>query len=481
MFRKILGIFLILVVVLIIVFAFVFRNKTQKLINYIKPGGSGQVTGEGSKNYQISVVNITKGSVPKVVDLNSHWLRTQIRWDAVEPKRGQFNWSELDNAALQAEKYNIGLTLIIYTGQGWGTKCDPAIAPLNSKTHCPPVDLTSTWSSDYGYSQNYYHFVNELAARYKGKIDQFIIHNEVNTLRFWHGTPEQYLELRKTAYKAIHDVNPNAIVIDNSLASPVWGAAIISDLLDQGKDQEAVDFFNRFFYRGENFTKVNSRADILQAASKREEWSRAVEFAHTVFIEPTFDWAGFHYYEPEDTFLDVVAYVNAQMKKNGYQKPIAMTEGGYSDNTSSLIDKKTQEQVAIDLVKMNLEAFGEGLKMFVWLPIEEVRLSGDTFNEKLKGLFNTSGKILPAGNSWKYLNSQIGPDTKISNESRNDFFVYRLETDGQNILVMWSKNEKTIKASDYGKSSFKVVDIFGNTKEENTTEIAVNSTPVYLK
>lgn len=482
MFKKILLIVLGLIVI-VGGLALIFRGKTQSLLQSVSGKnhlGQVKTSGNPSKDYQMSIV-YTKNPASQIQDLNAHWARLQVRWDQLEPKQGEYKWEELDNYVKEASKAKIGLSLIIYTGQGkWSTICDPKIAPLNKKTHCPPSDLSSTWNDQYGYSQSYYTFINDLAKRYKGKIDEYIIHNEVNTLRFWHGTPEQYLELRKTGYKAIHDADSKAIVIDNSLASPVWGAAITKELLDEGKDQEAVDFYNRYFYRAQGFTKVSSRQDIMNAAAKNDEWTRAIDFANKVFTEPTFDWAGFHFYDPQPCFLEVVSFIKEQMQKNGYEKPIAMTEGGFSDNTTTFDDPAAEQKVAEDLVKMQVSGFANGLTMFAWLPVQEGMLNEDN-SQKLKGLFSKEGQINPAGTVWAYLNNLIVKDVSIKDQSKGGINIYAITNHQENTYVVWSDSLKKISASTIGKNTFDVVDIFGKTLKEGVSSYDVSGEPVYLK
>lgn len=459
----------------------IFKNNIKNLFSGNTPDFKQiDIKGEPSADYQMAVV-YSYSPVSQIQELNAHSVRTQIAWDSIEKTQGKYDWHGLDSTVEQAQKAKISLSLIIYTGRGWGTKCDPKIAPLNNKTHCPPSDLTDSWNDQYGYSKNYYSFVNTVAKRYQGRIDEYIIHNEVNTLRFWHGTADQYLKLRKTAYKAVHDADSQAIVIDNSMASAVWGAVIVKDLLDQDKEQEAVDFYNNFFSRGEKFTKVSNKEEIIQAASRRQEWDRAIEFGHAIFKEPTFDWIGFHYYEPEDTFLSVIDWIQSEMQKNGYQKPIAMTEGGYADARSGINESQNEQEVSEDLVKMQIEGFANGLRMFAWLPIQEGILQGD-FNAKLKGLFDQSGKILPAGKAWSYLNSLIVKGAKITDLSKNNLNLYLIENRGRKIYVVWSQNSSTtIEPQDINQGSFNMIDIFGQTKAENLKSTQINSTPVYLE
>lgn len=424
----------------------------------------------------------TNRSLEGVKELGAHWIRLQIRWGTLEPALNQYNWKPVDKLIRQVKENNIGIALIIYTGQGWATYCDPKIATLNKKTHCPPKDLTNLWDEQYGYSKTYYNFLYNLAKRLKGYVNYFIIHNEVNTLRFWHATPGAYLRLRKTAYKAIHDANPEAIVIDNGLASGVWGIAIVNDLLRQGRDREAVDFGNSFFARQIDSPFKTAEEILSQAAEKRKkEKQRAIDFAEEIFKEPAFDWFSFHFYDNVEALPQVISWIKEQMKKNGYERPIIISECGYADSRGSLDDPLVQGKAARDLVKMHLIAFSQGVLQLHWLPIQEYFPQAGKFNASLKGLFSQNGEIRPAGRAWKFLNSILLKDFRVSKIDFPRVQLFAIESAAGKIFVAWSDEPVVLSASALGKDTFKVMNIFGEVIGDSATSIKLDKEPKYLK
>ncbi len=434
-------------------------------------------------DYSAMSIAWIKAPIREAKELGLCWVTLQIRWETLEPKRGKFDWQPIDKLCLAPLQNGLGITLVIYTGQGWATYCDPSVAKLNKKTHCPPRDLTDQWNDSYGYSKTYYNFVYNLVSHLKGKVNYFIIHNEVNSLRFWHGTPEQYLQLRKTAYKAVHDANSGAIVIDNGLASLVWGLAVTDDLLNQGKETEAVEFANKFFSRGENFTPFANGQEIMRRAEnpRKENWKRTIKFAHEIFKEPYFDWFSFHVYENIEALPTIIAWIKKQMDKNGYEKPIIISECGYFDQKFDLNNSAAQQKAAEDLVKMHLIAFSQGIRQLHWLPMQEQFQEKKLFTSALKGLFSQNGQIRPAGKAWKYLNSLIKGDYKVKKIEMEETEIYSISSAGNTIYAAWSAKPYTLTALSLGKNNLQIYDIFGNLTRNSASEIELNNRPVYIK
>lgn len=453
------------------------------VIIFCVSGYCSSLNAEAKEPAPMSIIPTKKGSLKGAKELEASWMRSQMRWEALEPALNQYNWKPVDKLIRQVRENDIGIALIIYTGQGWATYCDPKIATLNTKTHCPPKDLSEVWDERYGYSQNYYNFIYNLAKRLKGYVNHFIIHNEVNSLRFWHGTAEQYLRLRKTAYKAAHDANPQAIVIDNGLASLVWGIAVADDLLKQSKEAEAVRFGNSFFSRGEDFSPFKTGEEIIRKAEskRKKEKERAIEFVREIFKEPAFDWFSFHFYDNVESLPQVISWIKEQMRKNGYERPIIISECGYADPSGSLDDPDIQRKAAQDLVKMHLIAFSQGILQLNWLPIQEYFLEAGKFNASLKGLFSQGGEIRPAGRAWKFLSSIFDQPYKvIKNEQAGGAHIFIIEKENQKIFVAWADKPTIVVASYLGKENFQVRNLFGEIIQDSASTVELDSEPKYL-
>jgi hypothetical protein len=109
----------------------------------------------------------------------------------------------------------------------------PAWASTSGSPNAVPANLYRPWDDQ----QNHWgRFVQQLAAQYRGRIDSWIIWNEVDIpdgqWRTWDGSLEDYAQLMRVAYPSIKAGNPQAKVA--LYGSPWWydKGAFLTRLLD---------------------------------------------------------------------------------------------------------------------------------------------------------------------------------------------------------------------------------------------------------
>jgi hypothetical protein len=90
----------------------------------------------------------------------------------------------------------------------------PPWASSDGSRNGVPKGLYEPWDSPDNY---WGQFMKLMAEHYKGKIDTWIIWNEIDISHgqwaTWNGSLEDYVQLQKVAYKAIKAGNPNATVL----------------------------------------------------------------------------------------------------------------------------------------------------------------------------------------------------------------------------------------------------------------------------
>lgn len=153
----------------------------------------------------------TPASIDRNLDLmeQAHivWVRQKIRWSDVEPVRGQFTWAKIDDifAAFKRHPKLIPLVVLI---------SEPAWAHIEHPTPtAAPVN-----------ADNFAHFVEQFATRYKDQVDYYQIWDEPNLIEAWGGQEPNaaaYISLLAPAYKAVHGVDPVATVMAAALAPTV--------------------------------------------------------------------------------------------------------------------------------------------------------------------------------------------------------------------------------------------------------------------
>lgn len=482
--KKIIFIILGLIIIFGVLLYLVMEKKKQEKCdncstNYLSESNPFGLTGlYGEKDYELAK------------QMGVSWIRPQIGWKFIEPQNDQFNWDKLDEIYNEYhQKCGFNIMVSLRTGQlDWATRFDPSLCQYKKDAKekgcpddyasLPPKDLESTYNNQYAYSKNYYDFVFKTVEHFKGRVDYYVIENEVNTLTFWHGTPEEYLQLRATAYKAAHDANPDVVIIDNGIASGVWGYAIARDKYCGGDSQGALGFFKMFCQRQMPPDEIDKY--ISQNAIDCQNPSRAYQFLKATFKEPTFDIASYHFYEPWQTESAVIEWAKNEMNNNGYQKPIFNTEGGYFDKLHSQSDKETQKLVAQDIIKLHAIAFGEGVQKWIWLPLDESNPSEES--KSYKGLYNASYAELPAGTAYKTMLKKILGFSSVEKLNfSSGIYAYKFVVDEKPVYILWSEELQTIDLSSEIQGEVKVTGIDGSTETRQSADLQVTESPVFIE
>jgi hypothetical protein len=124
-------------------------------------------------------------------------------WREIEPTRGQFHWQRPDEVVAGAGYYGLDLVVRLDQHPGWAS-------PVTTALNAPPDDLA-----------DYVRFVSIVAARYRGRVKGYIIWNEPNLAIDWGGRPPDpagYAAMLAAAYRAVKEVDPQALVVSAGLA-----------------------------------------------------------------------------------------------------------------------------------------------------------------------------------------------------------------------------------------------------------------------
>ena len=123
--------------------------------------------------------------------LHLDWLKQQVRWEFMEPERGNYDWTILDIVIPEAHRKQINVMLSIVTSPEWARQ--------------PGADL-----SKHGPPANPQDYVN------------FEVWNEMNLDREWASvnglSTQEYIQLLRLTYNAIKQIDPGIIVISGALS-----------------------------------------------------------------------------------------------------------------------------------------------------------------------------------------------------------------------------------------------------------------------
>lgn len=149
-----------------------------------------------------------------------HWVRQLIHWQSVEPQQGHYTWDVWDDIFSSLSRFPSLEPVVVFVGSPqWATSQEVK----QNNTFYPP-DTPETFAQ----------FVSAFAGRYADAIDYYQVWDEPNIKTGW-GNAEprvsDYAALLQASYTAIHDTDPNAIVLAAALAPTVeTGPENISDI-----------------------------------------------------------------------------------------------------------------------------------------------------------------------------------------------------------------------------------------------------------
>jgi hypothetical protein len=135
------------------------------------------------------------------------WVVEDFVWGLIEPKRGQFEWTGSDRFVEALRQRNLNIVGILSYSADWATP----------STEDDGGDAMSFYPPDQNL---YYEFVRTLVTRYKDKVNYWQVWNEPDNDWFWKPKPNarEYATLLKTAYRAVKDASPNAMVIGGAVS-----------------------------------------------------------------------------------------------------------------------------------------------------------------------------------------------------------------------------------------------------------------------
>lgn len=259
-------------------------------------------------------------------------------------------------------------------------------------------------------------FMRLMAEHYRGRIDAWIIWNEIDISsgqwNTWHGSLEDYVQLQKVAYRAIKAGNPNATVLP-------FGAAWWYD-------------------RGDTIVRM---LDLLAA----DPDARANNFY--------FDAANLHLYSRADDIPRIIGWYREQLAARGMSRPIWISETNaipYDDPVwpaSKAGFRASLDEQASYIV--------EALATYVGLGIERVSVNraidGTDFDAGGEpfGLIRNDGSTRPAFTAYQVVTRYFGGVREASyhRDPASGVTKVVMEKSGERVTVLWTMSPAGATAS----------------------------------
>ncbi len=140
------------------------------------------------------------------------FIRLELPWEQIEPQQGQLNWGLPDAIVQKATDRGLLVLFRLDRPPNWSR-----LGAMESMS----ADEKNRWTGPPDRYEDYFSFVGQVAARYKGRVKYYQIWNEPNLLNEWNGRKVDalaYVRLLGGAFDQIKAADPAALVLTAPLA-----------------------------------------------------------------------------------------------------------------------------------------------------------------------------------------------------------------------------------------------------------------------
>jgi hypothetical protein len=302
--------------------------------------------------------------IKSIQELGVSLIRMPLEWQLIKVRPGEYDWTIIDRLVKAAQTRQVEVLLTIRSRMETEKEKTQKYKAKKGSIQITPINPPSV------NKEQWVHFVETLANRYRGQGVNYEIGNEVNVETFWKGTPEEYLELLKVCYDVIKKADPQTKVLPAAI-----GCGVVRNFKLESVRQEA--------------------------------WKWHDSWLQPILSTKKFDVVNVHnYYFPSDvvanglTFSSYLEHIHELMKKSGLRDlPIWITEVGYVSSpteTGGRMDNGSPEKQAQWLTEAYQQAFEFGVERIYWYLLRDRK---ETYFGSM-GLADAKGNPRPA---WKAL------------------------------------------------------------------------------
>lgn len=201
---------------------------------------------------------------------------------------------------------------------------------------------------------HYARLLTELASYLGGRVRRYAIDNETASPAHWDGTAAQYFELVRRSATAIRAGDPDAIILDGTMASGAMSAVMVADLYARGRHADALALAQEMQANELGGGPPVTDMDELAAFVNSPKTARMQSFfAAAVANQNYYDAFQLHYYGPWRGLADMFDFA----REHGIEVPIEAWEVG-----RRFLDGRpfSERGHADDTARMLATAAGEG-------------------------------------------------------------------------------------------------------------------------
>jgi len=366
----------------------------------------------------------------------ANWVRIFTLWNDIEREKGKYDFSFLDLLVKHFQKDNRVLLITIMPYAKW------------DQDTCHDEKYLAEFPTPRGKARikvgkpcdmnAYRSFLRALVERYDGDgkddmpglrypIKHWEIINEPSMqgigefdLKFFYGTPEEYLEILKVSYQAIKQADPEAVVLMGGMA---------------GMHKEAVEFWDKIMDEAKNYFDV---ANIHSISTTGER---------------------------EDLYL---IKFKEFLRRHGVDKPIWITEAQYGELFKPPKDLASVEKL---MVRSTVFAFANGA--------EKIFHIGNWYefwkSKSTQKVYETLVNKLDYFDSVEIIRQEC---EETYEGVRVVVGQYKFTIGNRTVYVLWG--EAPLPQELQGKL-LKVTNIYGESKIMKSTEVKLSDSPIYIE
>lgn len=312
-----------------------------------------------------------------------------VSWPSLEPKKGQWNFKELDKLVDLASRKDVGVLLPLGLSPRWASSRPDEPSSYNKPGFAAEPTSIEDWRN----------YVRIVAQRYKGRVHYYEIWNEPNLPGFFSGKVDDMILLTREAARVLKEVDPTIVVVSPSPTASGTGPRWLDSFLAKGGGQYV---------------------DVI----------------------------GYHFYvspKPPEEMLPLIRQIRLTMGKHGISKPLWNTEAGWfmaNQKTTVKVDAVgfkskvlSNDEAMAYIARAYIINWAMGVERFYWYAWDNGEM----------GLTEADGKTVKV-QAAAYTEIQkwlVGARMIECTSDDKDIWICQLTRDvGYNARIVWNPNKK---------------------------------------
>jgi hypothetical protein len=313
------------------------------------------------------------GGLQEIAGAGAKWVTTSLRWSAIEPSKGTFDWSKFDTSVQNAQAVGMDVFTLFDSNPSWA-----AALPAGPVTDTQDlVDFTTLMAERYdcdGMDDAEGHPCVHYWSFY-GEPDNGNLDRAKAGRGYWGHNGDGYAAMLAQVSPAIHNADPKAQVLMGGLAYDFW-------------EEEGGPFVRSFL------------TDTL-AALNAMGGARAY-----------IDGVAFHYYPINPgrfpTILEKAKEIRGIMTNHGVgDLPLICPEMGYWSSPRFGSSERGQ---ANRLVQMFVRGLSEDMRLLSWYKVFDTAVAGspeDQYPDRTSGLLRVDNSFKPSYYAYKTMTREL--------------------------------------------------------------------------